>query len=58
MPKSPVFPAGKEWKPEARTGLYESEASALLRTLLQDDAISEDQRTAWERWRTPGRNPR
>lgn len=48
--KSPVFPAGHEWAPDPRKG-YESEVSALVRAMLKDDAVLEDQRAAWERWR-------
>ena len=49
--KSPVFPAGKQWTPARRKGVYESNATALIRSLLQDDAVREDQQRAWERWR-------
>ena len=31
--------------------VYESDITALVRSLLQDESISADQRTAWERWR-------
>lgn len=51
VPKSPVFPFGKKWEPKKRQDGYESEITALVRTLLEDDAIREDQRWAWERWR-------
>ena len=50
--KSPVFPAGKKWGlKKRRDGLYESEVTALVRGMLEDEAIREDQRWAWERWR-------
>lgn len=49
--QSPVFPAGKKWEAPKRPGVYESDITALVRTLLQDESISADQRTAWERWR-------
>lgn len=51
VPQSPVFPAGKQWDFQKRPGIYESDATALLRRLLQDESISADQRAAWERWR-------
>ena len=50
-PKSPVFPAEKSWEVEKRKVGYESDVTALVRSLVQDDAIREDQRWAWERWR-------
>ena len=51
FPKSPVFPANTEWKIEKRKEGYESDVTALVRSMLQDDRIREDQRAAWERWR-------
>ncbi len=48
---SPVFPQGKKWDFKKREGIYESDVTALVRRLLQDDSIREDQRQAWERWR-------
>jgi len=48
---SPVFPLGKKWAFKKREGIYESDATALVRCLLEDESISEDQRAAWERWR-------
>jgi hypothetical protein len=51
FPKSPVFPAGHKWSFTRRTDGYESEATALVRSLLENEEIREDQRTAWERWR-------
>ncbi len=48
---SPVFPLGKQWALKKRAGIYESDVTALVRSLLEDDAIREDQRAAWERWR-------
>jgi hypothetical protein len=48
--KSPVFPAGKKWELKKRKG-YESEITALVRGMLEDEKIREDQRWAWERWR-------
>ena len=52
FPKSPVFPAGYKWEIEKRKGGYESDVTALVRSMLEDDTIREDQRAAWERWRT------
>jgi hypothetical protein len=51
FPKSPVFPAGQQWPVEKRKGAYESDVTALVRAMLEDDTIREDQRAAWERWR-------
>jgi hypothetical protein len=49
--KSPVFPAGHKWPFEKRKNAYESDITAMVRGMLEDDAIREDQREAWERWR-------
>ena len=49
--KSPVFPAGKPWQLKRRKAGYESDVTALVRGLLEDESIREDQRWAWERWR-------
>lgn len=49
--KSPVYPAGHKWPVEKRKGVYESEVTALVRGMLEDDAVREDQQMAWERWR-------
>jgi len=51
VPKSPVFPQDKKWDVETRKDGYESDVTAFVRRLTQDDAIREDQRWAWERWR-------
>jgi hypothetical protein len=51
FPKSPTFPAGQTWSVEKRKDGYESDVTALVRALLQDDSVREDQRLAWERWR-------
>lgn len=48
---SPVFPQGKTWDYKKREGIYESDVTALVRRLLEDESIREDQRNAWERWR-------
>jgi hypothetical protein len=57
---SPVFPLGHQWKFEKRKNAYESDVTALVRRMLEEDAIREDQARAWERWRndeTKLRNP-
>lgn len=51
VPQSPVFPQEKHWDFKKRDGIYESDVTALLRRLIENDAIREDQRCAWERWR-------
>ena len=48
---SPVFPQQTQWAPKKRDGIYESDATALIRRLLEEDTIREAQRRAWERWR-------
>jgi hypothetical protein len=50
-PKSPVFPAATTWEVETRKDGYESDVTAFVRSLVQDESIREDQRWAWERWR-------
>ena len=49
--KSPVLPPGHQWTFEKRKGVYESDVTALVRRMLEDDALREDQKRAWERWR-------
>ena len=49
-PKSPTFPAGHQWNVEKRKA-YESDVTALVRAMLEDETVREDQRAAWERWR-------
>jgi hypothetical protein len=49
--KSPEFPPGHKWEFEKRRDGYESDVTALVRRMLEDEAIREDQRWAWERWR-------
>lgn len=59
FPKSPVFPPGHRWQFEKRKDGYESDMTALVRRMLEDESIREDQRLAWERWRnddTPLKN--
>ena len=45
--KSPVFPLGKKWELKKRADGYESEVTALVRSLVEDEKIREDQRWAW-----------
>ena len=56
--KSPVFPADHKWPVEKRKGSYESDVTALVRAMVSNDEIREDQRIAWERWRNepPAKN--
>ena len=54
--KSPVLPADHKWTFEKRKGVYESDTTALLRRMLEDPALLEDQRQAWERWRNDPAN--
>jgi hypothetical protein len=49
--KSPELPLGKKWEFKKRASGYESDVTALVRAMLEDEAILEDQRWAWERWR-------
>jgi len=50
--KSPVFPASTEWEAKPDQKLYESELTAMIRTMRQDTSIAEDQEWAWRRWRS------
>ena len=50
--KSPVFPAVKRWEAKRDPKLYESEVTALVRKMLEDPEILEDQQWAWWRWRS------
>ena len=50
--KSPVFPAGTRWDATPDAKLYESELTALVRKMLEDPQILEDQQWAWQRWRS------
>ncbi|HTP97633.1 MAG TPA: hypothetical protein VMK05_17405 [Burkholderiales bacterium] len=56
VPDSPVYPAGTEWDATPSTRYYESEVTAMVRSMLKDPQIQEDQRFAWQRWRS-GNNP-
>ena len=49
--KSPVFSLDKKWELKRRPRGYESDVTALVRGMLEDESIREDQRGAWERWR-------
>jgi hypothetical protein len=51
FPKSPVFPADTRWEIKKRKGGYESDITGLLNSLMENDAVREDQAKAWERWR-------
>ena len=53
--KSPVFPLGHRWSFEKRKQYYESDVTALVRKMLEDERIREDQRFAWDRWRAEDR---
>ena len=53
--KSPVFPLGHIWGFEKRAKYYESDVTALVRKMLENKSIEEDQRFAWERWRAEDR---
>ena len=48
---SPVLALGRKWEIRKRSDGYESDVTALVRAMLEDEAIREDQRWAWERWR-------
>jgi hypothetical protein len=56
--KSPVFPSGHLWSFEKRKKYYESDVTALVRKMLEDERIREDQRFAWDRWRAEGQLPK
>jgi hypothetical protein len=54
-PKSPVFPQATRWPAQKRKGGYESDITAMVREMLKDETIREDQRFAWDRWRNDER---
>ena len=56
--KSPVFPLGHRWNFEKQSKYYESEVTALVRKMLEDESIRADQRFAWERWRADSQPPK
>ena len=49
--KSPVFPLGHRWGFDRSKKYYESDVTAMVRKMLEDESIRQDQRFAWERWR-------
>ena len=49
--KSPVFPRGHRWAFDRSKKYYESDVTALVRGMLKDESIRDDQRFAWDRWR-------
>ena len=53
--KSPVFALGHRWNFKKREKIYESDVTALVRAMLEDETIRADQRFAWERWRAEDR---
>ncbi len=53
--KSPEFSPGHRWNFAKRKKGYESDVTALVRTMLEDESIRADQRFAWERWRAEDR---
>jgi hypothetical protein len=50
--QSPVFPAETRWDAKPDVRLYESELTAMIRKMLEDPQIKEDQQWAWQRWRS------
>ena len=48
--RSPRIPATRTGSQKRKDG-YESDVTAFVRSLVQDEAIRDDQRWAWERWR-------
>lgn len=50
--KSPVFPPRKRWDAKPDPRLYESQVTALVRKMLEDPEVREDQQWAWRRWRS------
>ena len=49
--KSPILSQDKQWEVRKRPDGYESDITAFVRAMVQDEAIRDDQRWAWERWR-------
>ena len=56
--KSPVFSLAHRWNFVKRKKGYESDVTALVRTMLEDASLSADQRFAWNRWRAEDRVPK
>jgi len=52
--KSPVFSREHRWAFVRDRKYYESDVTALLRKMREDEVIVEDQRFAWDRWRNEG----
>ena len=50
--QSPAFPAGTRWEGERDGRLYESEVTAMIRKMLENPEIRQDQEWAWQRWRS------
>jgi hypothetical protein len=50
--RSPIFPAEKRWEAQPDDKLYESDLTAMIRKMLEDREIKEDQEWAWRRWRS------
>ena len=50
--KSPVFPAATRWYAKPHPRLYESELTAMIRRMLENPEVREDQEWAWRRWRS------
>ena len=50
--KSPVFASSKRWEAKPDAKLYESELTAMVRKMLEDPEIRDDQEWAWRRWRS------
>ena len=50
--QSPVFPADSRWKAKPDDRLYESEVTAMIRKMLENPDIKQDQEWAWQRWRS------
>jgi hypothetical protein len=50
--ESPVYAAEERWEAKPDERLYESELTAMVRSMLKDPKIREDQEWAWRRWRS------
>jgi hypothetical protein len=58
--KSPIFAQDHRWNFEKRKGYYESDVTALVRRMLEDERIAQDQRFrvgALARRRPPDQEP-
>jgi hypothetical protein len=44
--KSPIFPQGKQWEVKKRADGYESDITALVRAMVQDDSVRQEPRNA------------